>query len=98
MIEIIPAILEKDFSEIKKKIRLVEQYVTCVQLDIMDGNFVPNATWNNPGELKYYDPGVFMEAHLMISKPEEYVEQWIDGGIKRILFHLDQDLLSWDPR
>ena len=88
-IEIIPAIIAKNFKELKEKIEIVEPYVRWVQLDIMDGNFVPNFTWNKPKELKYYDPGVFLEAHLMISEPEKYAEQWIDAGIKRIIFHIE---------
>lgn len=89
MIEIIPAIIAKDFKELKEKVERVEPYVKWVHLDAMDGNFVPNFTWNKPEDLKYYDPGVFFEAHLMISEPEKYVEQWIDAGIKRIIFHFE---------
>ncbi len=88
-VEIIPAIIAKNFKELKEKIEIVEQYVRWVQLDIMDGNFVPNFTWNKPAELKYYDPGVFLEAHLMISEPEKYVGDWIDAGVKRIIFHIE---------
>jgi len=88
-IEIIPAIIAKNFKELKEKIEIVETYVRWVQLDIMDGNFVPNFTWNKPEELKYYDPGVFLEAHLMVSQPERYVERWIEGGIKRVIFHIE---------
>lgn len=89
MVEIIPAIIAKDFKELKEKVERVEPYVKWVHIDVMDGNFVPNFTWNKPEDLKYYDPGVFFEAHLMISEPEKYVEQWIDAGIKRILFHIE---------
>ena len=49
-VEIIPAIIAKNFKELKEKIEIVEQYVRWVQLDIMDGNFVPNFTWNKPKE------------------------------------------------
>lgn len=89
MPEITPAIIAKDFREVTDKIRLVEPYVKWVQLDIMDGNFVENFTWNNPDDLKYYDPGVFLEAHLMTTKPEDHAGRWIDAGIKRIIFHFE---------
>jgi len=88
-IEVIPAIIAKDFKELKEKVDRVGPYVRWVQLDIMDGNFVPNFTWNKPSDLKYYDPGVLLEAHLMVSEPEKYVEGWIDAGIKRIIFHIE---------
>ena len=96
MIEIIPAIIAKSFKELKEKIEQVEQYVRWVQIDIMDGNFVANSTWNKPGDLKYYDPGVLMETHLMISEPEKYVEQWIDAGAKRIIFHIEATVSPYE--
>jgi ribulose-phosphate 3-epimerase len=43
--EIVPAIIAKDFEDLKNKIKLVEAFVKTVQLDIMDGVFVPNVTW-----------------------------------------------------
>jgi ribulose-phosphate 3-epimerase len=89
MPEVIPAIIAKNFDELKEKIELVEQYVKWVQIDVMDGDFVPNTTWNNPEDLKQYSPDVFMEAHLMISQPEKHIEQWIEAGIKRIIFHIE---------
>ncbi|MFY9458091.1 MAG: ribulose-phosphate 3-epimerase [Candidatus Spechtbacterales bacterium] len=88
-VEIIPAIIAKSFDELKEKIETVEPYVKWVQLDIMDGKFVPNTTWNEPEDLKLWKPKVLLEAHLMISEPEKYAEQWIDAGIKRIIFHIE---------
>ncbi|MCJ7740677.1 hypothetical protein MUP32_05195 [Candidatus Microgenomates bacterium] len=48
MAEVIPAILEKDFPEIEKKIRLVEGLVSWVQIDLADGTLVPNTTFLDP--------------------------------------------------
>lgn len=89
MPEIIPAIIAKNFEEVKKKIKLVEPYVKWVQLDIMDGKFVPNVTWNNPADLRNESFEINLEAHLMISEPEKYIESWITAGIKRIIFHIE---------
>ncbi len=87
MIEIIPAIIAKDFNELKEKIEKVEPYVDWVQLDVMDGKFVNNSTWNNPGELKGLETNLKLEAHLMIESPEQIINQWIESGVKRIIFH-----------
>ncbi len=43
-IEIIPAILVKDREDLIRRINLVKQYVKTVQIDVMDGKFVPNTT------------------------------------------------------
>lgn len=89
MIEIIPSILAKDFDEVKEKIKIVEDYTTWVQLDVADGDFAPNVSWGDPVALKYYDPGVFIEAHLMVAEPEKVIEDWVKSGVKRIYFHYE---------
>lgn len=89
MVEIIPAILAKDFDEVREKIDSVENYVSWVQIDVADGDFAPNLTWGDPIALKYYDPGVFMEVHLMISRPESVISDWVKSGAKRIYFHYE---------
>lgn len=48
MVEVIPAILEKDFAEIEKKIHLVEESVRWVQIDLADETLVPNNTFLDP--------------------------------------------------
>ena len=89
MIEIIPTIIAQDFNQLKEKIKKIEPYVEWVQLDVMDGQFVDNSTWQNPEELKELETDLNLEAHLMIKNPEEVIENWIDSGIKRIIFHYE---------
>ena len=43
--QILPAILPKNFSEIEDKIALVKGIAPLVQVDICDGKFVPSTTW-----------------------------------------------------
>lgn len=89
MFEIIPAIIAKNFFELRKKIKKIEPYVRWVQLDIMDGLFVENATWREPRDLKNLETGLNLEAHLMIERPEESIDAWIKSGVKRIIFHYE---------
>jgi ribulose-phosphate 3-epimerase len=89
MIEIIPTIIAKDFQELQEKVSKVEPYVEWVQLDVMDGQFVDNATWNNPADLSDLKTSLKMEVHLMISNPEEYLDEWIASGVKRIIIHFE---------
>jgi len=84
--EIIPTILVKTFEEVKERIRLVENYVNWVQLDIMDGIFVENITWSNPEDLKSFETRVKLEAHLMINKPEQIIDSWLKVA-DRIIVH-----------
>ncbi|MFH0852009.1 MAG: ribulose-phosphate 3-epimerase [bacterium] len=89
MPEIIPAILAKDFDDLKKKIKLVEPYVDWVQLDIGDGKFTATKTWDNPEDLKKIETKLNFEVHLMISEPEKEIDRWIVSGVKRILIHYE---------
>ena len=89
MIQIIPTIIAKDFQELNEKIKKIESYVEWAQLDVMDGKFVNNLTWNNPADLKNLENNLNKEAHLMINDPEEVIDQWIKSGVKRIIFHYE---------
>ena len=89
MIQVIPTIIAKDFQEVQDKIKKVESYVEWVQLDIMDGKFVNNSTWNNPADLKKIETNLNIEAHLMVNNLEEVIDQWIESGVKRIIFHYE---------
>lgn len=74
MIQIVPAILTKNKTELDKKIKQAEKLVDRVQIDIMDGKFVPNITIK-ASDLKK-NPNLFIEAHLMIVKPEKQIAQF----------------------
>ncbi len=87
-IEIIPTILVKDFKEVKERIKKVEDYVSWVQLDIMDGVFVNNETWRNPEDLKNFKTKAKLEAHLMVQKPEEVIDDWLEV-VDRVIVHYE---------
>ncbi len=88
-IEVIPTIIAKDFKDLQEKIRKVEPYVDWAQLDIMDGKFVKESTWNSPGLLREFKTKLRLEAHLMVANPEEVIVDWIDSGVKRIIVHFE---------
>lgn len=87
MIEVIPAIIPKSFEELKEKAKLVEPYVEWVQFDVMDGQFVDNTTWNNPSDLKNLETNLKLEVHLLIQNPELVINDWIESGVVRVVFH-----------
>ncbi len=92
-IEIIPTILVKSFKEVKEKIRKVEDYVNWVQLDIMDGVFVDNETWDNPKDLKKIKTKLKLEAHLMVQKPEEVIDDWLEV-VDRVIIHFESKITN----
>jgi ribulose-phosphate 3-epimerase len=86
--KIIPAIIAKNQDELNNHLNKVLSYFDLVQLDVMDGEFVPNTSlffdFNLPeSDCKY-------EAHLMIKNPSK----WIDENIHKvdmILVHFESD-------
>ena len=92
---VIPAINEIDFEEIKKKILAAESFgAEWVHLDIADGKFTPNLLWNSPKDLdslhlKPLTLNLNIEVHLMVENPEDVLEDWLVSGIKRIFIHYE---------
>src|SRR3989338_3775534 len=100
---ITPAILEKDFSEIKNKLTFLRERVKCVHLDIGDGVFAPNQTWpfasggfqdadfekiiNEKEGLPFWQEFDF-ELDLMVMDAVENFDIYMKLGPKRIIFHL----------
>ena len=103
--EIIPTILVKNFKEVKESIKKVENYVDWVQLDIMDGVFVNNETWpyseGKISDLKKVYPvrkatssnGVKLEAHLMVQKPEDVIDDWLEV-VDRVIIHFESKITN----
>ena len=81
MSEIVPSILEKNFSEIKKKLEILRERAKCVQIDFCDGIYVPNSTW--PFSAEASKGAAFLENNLdehfyRIINEEEGMPYWQD--------------------
>ena len=70
---IVPAIIAKTQHELDEKLENIPVLARRVQLDVMDGIFVPNTSLNFPFELP--PNGFEYEAHLMMENPLEWVEE-----------------------
>ena len=73
-LEIIPAILVKTKEDFAQKVVSVAPYVTRVQIDIMDGKFVPNTTLAVE-EFPAIPKNLIVEYHLMVENPLEWVKR-----------------------
>ena len=84
--KIIPAIIAKSQQELEDKINKVKNYAEIIQLDIMDGKFVPNNSIDFDFKLPNAD--CIFEAHLMIKNPEEWIKKHINK-IDMVLAHIE---------
>lgn len=87
---IVPAILVKDKDEFVRRIQKAKPYVSCVQIDIMDGKFVPNRTLQ-PTDMDFSVlDDLEVEYHLMVENPLEYVKQiGKHGQMHTYQFHME---------
>ena len=90
MYEITPNILEKELTEIEKKIELVRPFAKTIQIDIADGIMVPNTTFLDPQPFKKYTKDIFFEVHMMVDNPLKYLQPWADAGFKRFIGQVEK--------
>lgn len=88
--EIIPGILEKEWSEIERKIEIVKPFAKTIQVDIIDGIFAPNTTFLDPTPFKKYANDLFFELHLMVENPIKYLKPFADVGFKRFVAQVEK--------
>ncbi len=89
MISIVPSILSADFTRLGEQVRAVETAgAQRIQIDVMDGHFVPNITMGPMVvEAVRRCTTLPLEAHLMITNPEQYIETFARAGADIIIVH-----------
>lgn len=93
MIKISPSVLTCDFSKLPEAIKQInETSADMIHLDIMDGEFVPNTSFevDTIKELRELSNLEF-DVHLMVKKPTEYIQQYIEAGADIITFHIESE-------
>jgi ribulose-phosphate 3-epimerase len=89
MTRIAPSILSADFTRLGEEIRAAEAAgVDRVQIDVMDGRFVPNITFG-PRAVRALRPltSLTLEVHLMVTPPERFIEQFAEAGADTLIVH-----------
>ncbi len=91
MKKILPSILSADFANLERDVKELEQIgIDMFHIDVMDGNFVPNISFGFPiiEAIRSKTDKIF-DCHLMIARPEEYVERFCNAGCDMVSFHIE---------
>ena len=90
---IAPSMLKCDFANLDRDVqRLDAAQLPLLHLDVMDGHFVPNLSYGAMviRSLRQATDMPF-DAHLMISEPDRYLDDFLDAGCEAVTFHLECD-------
>lgn len=87
-----PSILAANFSKLGEELNTCSDAgINWLHCDIMDGHFVPNISYG-PGivsAVRQTVPDVFLDVHLMIENPDQYIEDFADAGADLISVHYE---------
>ena len=84
--KIVPAILTDKPEDLKLMLAQAEAFTDFVQIDFMDGSFVPSQSIA-PEDLAGIKMSIDWESHLMVKDPIDYLSSLNKNGLKRIIFH-----------
>ena len=93
-IEILPSLLAADFGRLGDEILRAEASgAEALHLDIMDAHFVPNLSFGPDvvALAKKVAPGFYRNVHLMMSRPDLYLEKFAAAGAQTIQIHVEAD-------
>ena len=93
-IEILPSLLAADYAKLGEEIRRAfSSGAEALHLDIMDPHFVPNLSFG-PDVVKLcarVAPNFYRNVHLMMSRPDLYLEKFATAGAETLQIHLEAD-------
>lgn len=94
MNRIVPAIIPESLEHLRETLALVKPFTREVQVDVVDGQFVPFTSWPylpgaSIGDLALFTPTFTIEVDLMIQRPEEVIPAYRRAGVRKVVVHVE---------
>jgi ribulose-phosphate 3-epimerase len=89
--KIVPAILAEDYDVFLGRVRHAETFAEYVQIDLMDGDFVPAKSFS-PKLLNSLTTTINFELHLMVTHPLAYMNAIENPHIKKVIYHFESSV------
>ncbi len=94
MTQIIPAIIPESLEHLTQTLARIAGFTHDVQIDIVDGEFVPFTSWpyapkGTIADIEKLTDNFIVEVDLMVMEPEKVIEKYAKAGARRIVLHLE---------
>ncbi|MDO8499114.1 MAG: hypothetical protein Q7S66_00440 [bacterium] len=90
MRRIIPTVLATDFKTFSDQLQKLSELADLLQIDVMDGKFVPDKSYQDIEVIKTLPIKTDWELHLMVQNPLEEMAKWTGfKNIRRAIFHIE---------
>jgi len=93
--KIVPAILAETKNDFFFYIRQAESFTNYVQIDLMDGFFVPARSFPEE-KINSLETSLTFELHLMVKHPAAFMSRIRSPNIKKAIFHFESDVKHSD--